>query len=331
MLGGCHNRLFLHPTPPTGPAPDQPGDIETVRSPSANCPEPRAFVLTLPGNAGSARDQLSHAHQMLGPLTESFSGVEDGRCGVIVFAMNYPGFGHSDGHATLRALGRAALDIYDALVEEADGRPIFVHGTSMGTTAALHISASRPEAAPAGLILERGPDIPGLVMGRFGWWNGWLLAAPVAAALPRSARSVPNARRIDAVPALFVLGLHDRLVRPPNGFRVYDAYRGPKRVRWLPVTHNAPILGGLGDGLSWLVAQSTDPAASPTSPPDEPVSPLVSSNEEDPSVASGVPVVVPHPSTDTIATRAVRLRATAGSPLERCGPTRDRAGLALRR
>lgn len=295
-LVGCNNRLFLHPPKAPGSAPSgartvmiegrRGRGIETfVRAYDTDGGPARAWILTFSGNAGSASAQLPHTRDALAPLMRALADAHQGRKGTIIVAANFPGFGDSGGPATLRALGKAALDTYDEVVRMADGAPVVVHGLSMGTTAALHIAASDPAVPPAALVLERGPDIPRLVLGRFGWWNLWLVAGPVAMTLPPSACSVARARRIESVPALFVLGTRDRLARPRNGHSVYRAYDGPKRVQWLDVTHNGSLPeGALAPGLAWLASAAglaspmpstapASPAAAEPTPPPQPASP----------------------------------------------------------
>ena len=215
MLGctapACNNRLFLHPSSDPLPTSAERVEIETTHRRLDGRPiegfyreygveeRPGVFVLAFTGNAGRAERLLDVLPQELSPWREQ---------GMAVLAINYPGFGSmpDPGPATLRRLGVAAEEAYAYAVKRAAGAPVVVYGISMGTTAALHIAASDSEQPPAALVLDRGPNIPRIVMGRFGWWNLWLAAGPVTLSLPRSVWSRGNARRIDDVPALFVLG-----------------------------------------------------------------------------------------------------------------------------
>ncbi len=64
---------------------------------------------------------------------------------VSVLAVDYRGYGFSDGTPTFEALSEDSLAIYDYLVSrtESEPAPIFVGGRSMGTVPALKIAASR--------------------------------------------------------------------------------------------------------------------------------------------------------------------------------------------
>jgi pimeloyl-ACP methyl ester carboxylesterase len=177
---------------------------------------------------------------------------------VEVWAMNYPGFGGSTGQARLSRIGPAALAAFDELKRHAGDRPIVPFGASIGATAALHVAASRP-AAIAGLILNNPPPLRQMILRRFGWWNLWLLAGPIALQIPRDLDSVGNAKKIRA-PAIFLLAEKDEVVPPRYHKLVVDAYAGEKRVITLRgAYHNDPIegvaLADLNNALGWLLAR----------------------------------------------------------------------------
>jgi pimeloyl-ACP methyl ester carboxylesterase len=157
---------------------------------------------------------------------------------VEIWAVNYPGFGQSTGPAALAAIPPAALAAYDELVGHARGKPIFVSGFSMGTTAALYLAAHHPVA---GMLLHNPPPLRQLILGRYGWWNLWILAGAIAAQVPTDLDSLKNARLI-TVPAVFVLSGGDTTVPPFYQRKVVDAYAGPKQVVIADgANHNTPI------------------------------------------------------------------------------------------
>jgi pimeloyl-ACP methyl ester carboxylesterase len=180
-----------------------------------------------------------------------------GERAVEVWGVNYPGFGGSTGPARLSAIGPAALAAFDELKRNAADRPIVPFGTSIGTTAALHIATHRPVA---GLILQNPPPLREMILRRFGWWNLWLLAGPIALQIPKDLDNISNARKIHA-PAIFLLAEEDEVVPHRYHQRVVDAYAGNKRVIALPgAHHNDPIegtaLAQLDDALGWLLTQT---------------------------------------------------------------------------
>jgi pimeloyl-ACP methyl ester carboxylesterase len=175
---------------------------------------------------------------------------------VEIWGMNYPGFGGSTGPARLSRIGPAALATFDALKRHADDRPIVAFGTSIGATAALHVTAQRPVA---GLILHNPVPLRQIILLRFGWWNLWLLAGPVASQIPQDLDSIANAKAIRA-PAIFLLAQKDEVVPTRYHRLVVNAYAGEKRVIQLPgAYHNDPIestpLANLNNSLDWLLAK----------------------------------------------------------------------------
>ncbi len=176
---------------------------------------------------------------------------------VEIWAVNYPGFGGSTGPARLSRIGPAALAAFDELRRHASGRPIVPFGTSIGTTASLHIAAHR---TAAGLILQNPPPLREMILRRFGWWNLWLLAGPIALQIPKDLDSISNAKAMH-VPAIFLLAEKDEVVPTRYHQLVFDAYAGTKRVIHLPgAHHNDPIegtaLAELNNALGWLLRQT---------------------------------------------------------------------------
>jgi pimeloyl-ACP methyl ester carboxylesterase len=177
---------------------------------------------------------------------------------VEIWGMNYPGFGGSTGPARLSKIGTAALAAFDELKRHAGDRPIVPYGASIGTTAALHIAAQRPVA---GLILHNPVPLREMILRRFGWWNLWLLAGPIALQIPRDLDSIANAKASHAQ-AIFLLAKRDEVVPPRYHRLVVNAYAGEKRVIALHgAYHNDPIEGAaLADflqALDWLLPRAS--------------------------------------------------------------------------
>jgi hypothetical protein len=179
-----------------------------------------------------------------------------------IWGMNYPGFGGSTGPARLSRIGPAALAAFDELKRQAGGRPIVLFGTSIGASPALHVAAHR---SVAGLILHNPVPLREMILRRFGWWNLWLLAGPVALQIPKDLDSILNAKAIHT-PAIFLLAEEDEVVPPRYHKLVVDAYAGEKRVISLRgAYHNDPIESvGLADfysALDWLLPKTNSPRA----------------------------------------------------------------------
>ncbi|MDB5320546.1 MAG: hypothetical protein JWN40_2177 [Phycisphaerales bacterium] len=252
LFGGCANQLILFPSHQAIDAGtarrefvamggERKVEVWVDRSPGARQGEPKAYVIEFTGNATRAEQVASNAAWRWGARS------------VEAWTMNYPGYGGSTGKADLGAIAPAALAVYDHVAEIAKGRPIFLAGNSLGTTAALYVATQRPTA---GLVLQNPPAIRSLIMSRFGWWNLWLLAGPVALQVPKELDSPTNSAKVTA-PAVFVLAGDDTFVVPENQMKVVNAYAGPKRVINMSGGHNDGISGEalreLGAGLEWLM------------------------------------------------------------------------------
>lgn len=192
--------------------------------------EPQRYVLRIEGNGGRAEYTASYIARRWEDLPTE------------VWAMNHPGFGSSDGPAKLDRLAPAALAVYDSICEIAGDRPVYIDADSMGATQALYVAAERAKARPvAGLVLKNPPPLRQLVLGRFGWWNLWLAAGPVAAGVPRDLDAIANARRCSA-PAIFIRSMRDEIVPIAYQQKVIDAYAGTKFiVDFDDADHNAPL------------------------------------------------------------------------------------------
>jgi len=249
-FGGCASKLLLFPTiHEIAVAGGQKRainvdgkriDIWTFRSPGEA--EPEGFVLEFCGNATRAEHIVKFVADQWGKVKP-----------IEAWVVNYAGYGSSEGPASLRSIAPAALAAYDALVAEAKGRPIFVAGNSLGTAAALFVAARRPVA---GMVLQNPPPLRQLILGKFGWWNLWLLAGPVALQIPADLSSVANAPRVNA-PAVFLSSMADEIIPPSYHRKVIDAYAGEKRIIEMPdADHNWSLRPSeearLQDGIRWL-------------------------------------------------------------------------------
>ena len=228
-FGGCADRLLLFP--PKGHIDAGPArrttvtsngravEVWTARSPAlGEGNDPQGYVLEFCGNATRA-EQIAQ-----------FVADRWGKHRVEAWVMNYPGYGGSEGGAHLGDIPPAALATYDKLKSIAGDKPIFLEANSLGTTSALYVAANRPVA---GLILQNPPPLRRLIVGKYGWWNLWLVAGPVALQVPKQLDAIENAKHVRA-PAIFLMADNDTLVSPPYQKLVLDAYAGPKKVIAMP-------------------------------------------------------------------------------------------------
>jgi hypothetical protein len=146
-----------------------------------------------------------------------------------IVAINYRGYGTSEGAPGEAALVADAQVIYDAIVArpEVDARRIVAIGRSLGTGVAVKLGAARPLV---GAILV-SPFDSLVSLGRTHY--PWL---PVSALLRHRFDSDTDARRIQ-VPLLAIVADSDSIIPRERSRALYDAWAGPK---------------------SWLVIRSTD-------------------------------------------------------------------------
>ena len=183
----------------------------------AGSPEPEVFVLKFNGMGGRAERTTVH------PLE-----VWDGLPGE-VWSPNPPGYGGSEGRASLQSLALAARAAFEELLTIAGDRPIVVAGNSLGTTTALHVAAHFADVPNlAGLVLRNPPPLKELIRGKYGW-RTLGLAHGVASRIPPELDSVANAARI-RVPCVIHSAGRDRIVPPRYQRLVIDAYAGPKQI-----------------------------------------------------------------------------------------------------
>jgi uncharacterized protein len=169
-------------------------------------PAPRARVLVLHGNAGSALDRAGYV-EALAPH------------GLDVVLLEYPGYGPRRGEPSLGSLTAAAAAALDALA--AEGGPVWLVGESLGSGVAGRAFAARPGLVAALLLVTPFADLADVARARF---------PLVPAALLRDrwapARDLARFER----PAVVLVAGKDEVVGAEEGRRVFDALRGPKRL-----------------------------------------------------------------------------------------------------
>jgi pimeloyl-ACP methyl ester carboxylesterase len=202
--------------------------------------EPDGYVLCFFGNAQLADSGAAVIAEAVAPLH------------LEVWGVNYPGFGGTPGDATLDGVARVARRSYAAIAKRAGDKPILVFGSSMGATAALHVTAHE---RVDGVVLHNPPPLRELILRRHGWWNLWLLALPVAADIPDALDAIENARHSYA-PAVFLSSGDDGVVPVRYQQRVMMAYAGDWTLLEAPnAGHNDPLPAWILEELSRTLAR----------------------------------------------------------------------------
>jgi pimeloyl-ACP methyl ester carboxylesterase len=138
-----------------------------------------------------------------------------------IVAVNYRGYGASEGKPGERVLAADALAIYDAVAarEGIDRRRIVAFGRSLGTALAARVAALRPIA---GVVLVSPYDSL-TAIGRHHY--PWL---PVSLLLRHRFDVLPDAHR-DRMPLLAIVAGSDSIIPVERSRALYDAWAGPKR------------------------------------------------------------------------------------------------------
>ena len=179
---------------------------------------PSLFVLEFPGTASRAEEPSDF-------LDGCWSDTN-----IEIWSVNPPGYGGSSGRASLEDFPSMADHAFDELRSAANGSPIVVAGSSLGTVSALYL-ASRREVN--GVLLQNPPDLREVILSRGDRWPIRWAAKAMSSHLSEELDSILNASQATA-PAVFVIALQDRIVPTKIQQRVLEAYAGPKRVIELP-------------------------------------------------------------------------------------------------
>ena len=198
----------------------------------------RLATLFLHGNAGNIGHRAPHIREIL-------------EAGSDVLVIDYRGYGRSQGHPSERGLSLDADAAYDYLA--AQGKPIVLHGESLGSAVAVELATRRPVA---GLVLETpftslraeaNTVLP--ILGPLVVW-GFDSKSRIA--------------RVHA-PLLVIHGDHDQTVPYRLGRELYEAAPGPKILWTVPGGDHNDLLEAAGpeyrDRLRRFYATLPIPAA----------------------------------------------------------------------
>ena len=174
-------------------------------------PHPRGLVIYFGGNAEEVSGQM-HDAPMLAPWS--------------VAAVNYRGYGLSEGSPSEEALTEDALVIYDwfAKRKDIDADRIVVFGRSLGSGVAAQLAANRPVRAV--VLVSPFDSLRSIARKQYP-------IVPVSLLLKHPFDSLAHAAGIES-PLLVIAGEHDTLIPPKYSRRLHDAWFGPKRWVLLP-------------------------------------------------------------------------------------------------
>jgi pimeloyl-ACP methyl ester carboxylesterase len=133
-----------------------------------------------------------------------------------VFAVDYRGYGFSDGTPELEKIAADALLVYDRCAGE--GKPVVVFGRSLGSVFALRVAVER---RPAALVLQAPPttlaDVVAAWERNVPWYvRPFVFLRPDARLRDLHPQPVEDAARL-AVPLLVIHGSDDRTIPEAQG------------------------------------------------------------------------------------------------------------------
>ena len=212
---------------------------------------PDLLVLKFPGTAGRAERSTGFPMSMM----------ETHR--VEVWTWNPPGYGRSQGRASLPRIADAAIAFWDQVTKRAGGPEvsIWLCGNSLGCVSALHVAASvKPNMASTGLLLRNPPPLVPVVKRVAANYPLGNLMAPVVESLCDSMNAMISASRVK-LPAVFMQSELDSLVPPDFQNRLIANYAGRHRLVVLEGLEHGCIatddhLPRIAESIRWLWEQT---------------------------------------------------------------------------
>lgn len=235
---------FFYPGPSAGHAwPQQGGvSVEALRLTAQDGaslvgirltqPNADVEVLYFGGNASRADDMVAFLAPIIGGLRVNLTMID------------YRGYGRSAGVPTIAALKSDALETFDTVRSRAAGKPVVVHGVSLGGFVACYVATHRPVQA---LVLEStAPDASAWAHAQVPFYARPLIRVRVTPALLRESNA--EALRHYAGPLLVMTGSKDDVTPPRFVKALVDASPSPVK--------QTILAKGAGHGTTLTVAEA---------------------------------------------------------------------------
>jgi fermentation-respiration switch protein FrsA (DUF1100 family) len=165
-----------------------------------------------------------------------------------IVAINYRGYGTSEGAPGEAELAADALVIYDAIAArpDVDPRRIVAFGRSIGTGVAVKVAAARPVAAT--ILVSPFDSLVALGRTHYPW-------LPVSLLLRHRFDADADARRARS-PLLAIVADRDSIIPRERSQALYDSWAGPKSLLVIPASdHNSLSLpDGFWHGIAGFLA-----------------------------------------------------------------------------
>lgn len=226
LMAGCQSKMLYFPIKKTEPealADAAASDIDPWRDAKGKLigwkrtsPRTKGRLLVFHGNAGSAQDRSYYM--------EAFRGQWD------VYLLEYPGYGSRHGTPGKKAFITAGCAAVENLLE-ADKRPIFLLGESIGSGTAAAIAGMMPEDIAGAIMVIPFARLAEVARAKFPW-------LPVSLLLRDKFDNIAALAAFHG-PVAFVIAEEDEVVGAEQGRKLHAAYAGRKKLIILPgATHN---------------------------------------------------------------------------------------------
>ncbi len=188
--------------------------------------ERRATMLYLHGNA---ENLTSHAHAVSWLPAQGYA----------VLALDYRGFGRSEGDADVDTIHEDAEDALAWLVAKGaqNTGPLIVFGQSIGASVAIRLVASSPQRQHvAALIADSAfSSYRRIAREKLGaLWLTWPLQWPLSLLISDRYAAIDVVAGISPIPLLLIHGERDFIVDPGHSQRLYAAAGEPKTLWLIP-------------------------------------------------------------------------------------------------
>lgn len=161
------------------------------------------------------------------------------KAGFGALAVDYRGYGLSEGHPSEQGLYKDARAAYEACLERGvQPSRLLIHGQSLGGAVAVQLASERP---CAGLVLESTFTNARAMAKR--------LYGQVAASLMVTRYNSETTVKKVASPVLVIHGSADDFIPPTMGKALFQAAPGPKWLWLVPGAHHNSVRAAAGAGF----------------------------------------------------------------------------------
>jgi uncharacterized protein len=185
----------------------------------------------VPQQPASGRVLILHGNADVAAQCAHYADAIQANTNFDIYVLEYPGYADRAGTHTEATLEQAAEEAFQALPR---GGPTYVAGESLGTGVACWLAGKYPDRI-AGVILLA----PFNKLSAVGWAHIQLL--PVYVFLHDPYYSQKNLRPYSG-PLAVLVGGKDKIIPQKIGRRLYDSYRGPKRLWEIPEADHVGVM-----------------------------------------------------------------------------------------